>query len=81
MSEKSVLKTWVTNALAANDGCGSPLSVSVWVWEHHAAELEAMGSLFYTWQYDLRWAATSLRHDGVLQSNKSGEPWRLIESD
>lgn len=78
MPDKSILKVWITNALSANDGWGTPLSVSMWVWEHHAVELEAMGSLFYTWQYDLRWAATALRSDGVMQANKSGEPWRLV---
>jgi len=27
-----------------------------------------MGDLFYTWQYDMRWAATKLRRDGKLKA-------------
>lgn len=78
MSDKAVLKTWVTEALIENDGCADLLTVSRWVWEHHEIELRSMGPLFYTWQYDLRWAATTLRHEGVLQAHVRGEPWRLV---
>ena len=29
--------------------------------------LEATGDVFYTWQYDLRWAAMTLRKQGIMK--------------
>ena len=40
MSDKAVLKTWVTEALIENDGCADLLTVSRWVWEHHEIRSE-----------------------------------------
>ena len=37
------------------------------VWAHHEQELRQSGDLFFTWQYDIRWAATGLRHGGVMK--------------
>ncbi|MEM1484185.1 hypothetical protein V6615_04790 [Oscillospiraceae bacterium PP1C4] len=31
------------------------------VWKSYQNDLENSGDLFYTWQYDIRWAATELR--------------------
>ena len=42
------------------------LDVSKSIWEAHKSELVASGDLFYTWQYDVRWAAQKLRDSGVL---------------
>lgn len=36
----------------------------------HENELRNSGDLFYTWQYDIRWAATELRKTG-----------RMVDSD
>ena len=42
------------------------LDVSKAIWEAHQSDLAASGDLFYTWQYDVRWAAQKLRESGVL---------------
>lgn len=65
--DRSVLQKWVLDALKALGGAGTPIEVSKVVWEAHEVELRGMGDLFFTWQYDLRWAATRLRHQGKLE--------------
>lgn len=67
-------------ALEELGGSGSVLDVAKIVWRRHEPELRDSGDLFYTWQYDLRWAATALRKDGKLGESTRGsrEPWRLL---
>ena len=33
---------------------------------HYEEELKHSGDLLYTWQYDIRWAATELRKTGFM---------------
>lgn len=47
-------------------GRGTVVQVCKLVWELHREDLEKSGDLFYTWQYDIRWAAQNLRDAGVL---------------
>ncbi len=37
-------------------------------WDKYEHELEESGTLFYTWQYDIRWAATMLRKQGRMKA-------------
>jgi len=75
------LKPWIIDALSALGGRASVVQVCKFVWEHHEADLREGGDLFFSWQYDIRWAATKLRKEGVLASTaeKSAAPWRLIK--
>lgn len=59
---------WVEEALGENGGRGTVLDVCKIVWEMHGDEIRAAGDLFYSWQYEVRWAADLLRKDGVLAS-------------
>ncbi len=45
----------------------------------HAIELRSSGDLFYTWQYDIRWAATTLRKEGIMKDASLSEVsmWEL----
>ena len=36
-------------------------------WTHYEDELKASGDILYTWQYDIRWAATDLRKSGIMK--------------
>ena len=65
MAQKSDLPNWVLEALRSNGGQASILYVAKHIWEHHQKELKA-NDLFYSWQYDMRWAATELRKRGLL---------------
>ena len=66
MTGKDVLKDWVIEALRELGGHGSVVEVSRVVWRRHEPELRMSGDLFYTWQYDIRWAAQALRDGGKL---------------
>lgn len=79
MASREALKDWVVEVLNAHGGEAQLLDVAKEIWNSHEDELRASGGLFFTWQYDMRWAATKLRDEGVLQSKERGsrEPWRL----
>ena len=64
MADKSDLATWVFEAVRALGGSASLVGVAKHIWDNHEAQLRASGPLFYTWQYDMRWAADSLRRSG-----------------
>ena len=69
---------WVIDCLRENGGKGWPREVSKWVWDKHRKELEG-SELMYTWQYDIRWAAQKLRHEGKLKPvhGRRDLPWEL----
>jgi hypothetical protein len=60
------LKGLIIDALISYGGVATMLNVSKWIWENHQSDLEEKGDLFYRWQYEMRWAATSLRKEGTL---------------
>ena len=67
MLNKSELKKWVKDALRQHGGTASLLDVAKHIWTNHESDLRASGDLFYTWQYDMRWACTDLRKDGDVE--------------
>lgn len=77
MATRDDLTEWVEEALRSLGGEGFPIDVAKEVWRLHEDDLRESGDLFYTWQYDLRWAATKLRQTGFLDINERGQPWRL----
>lgn len=48
-------------------GSSTIIDVCKYVWENYKKEIQASGDLFYTWQYDIRWAATELRKTGRMK--------------
>ena len=58
------------DAVTSHRGSASIPEVAEHIWRNHEAELRRSGDLFYTWQYDMRWAAQSLRDEGILASKK-----------
>jgi hypothetical protein len=80
--DKAILRSWVVDALEHHGGTAHLLDVARYIWQVHEHDLRRMGDLFYTWQYDYRWAATQLRKQGVLQEGEfrgSGR-WALTQS-
>nr|WP_196108280.1 MULTISPECIES: hypothetical protein [unclassified Ochrobactrum] len=65
MATKGDLVDWVQEALKSAGGTASILYVAQYIWNNHKKQLEE-NDLFFTWQYDMRWAATELRKRGVL---------------
>lgn len=82
MTDRSSLKAWVLEALRELGGEGKIVEVCKLVWRDHQAELEGAGDLFYTWQYDIRWAAQYLRDNGYMVSvaRRRNAPWVLSDS-
>ena len=79
MATKHDLQDWVIEALEELGGSGHVVDVSKVVWRRHEPDLRASGDLFYTWQYDIRWAAQVLRDDGRLRTmaGRRNAPWQL----
>ncbi|WP_458791647.1 hypothetical protein [Yoonia sp. MH D7] len=75
MADKSDLQEWVIDGLKANGGEVHLSKVAKYIWDNHEADLRASGDLFYTWQYDMRWAAQNLQKVGKLK--KLSKTWRL----
>ncbi len=73
------LQLWVREALGALGGEGSVNDVARQIWLDHEQDLRGEGEHFYSWQYDMRWAAQRLRETGKagLKKNGSKSVWFL----
>lgn len=72
MVVKQDLTTLVVEALRRLGGSGTVVDVCREVWRLHESDLRGSGDLFFTWQYDIRWAAQVLRHEGTLEPTVKG---------
>lgn len=66
MAERGGLRVWVVEALRQLGGEGTIVQVCHRIWQVHESDLRESGDLFYTWQYDVRWAAQFLRDTDLL---------------
>jgi hypothetical protein len=67
------LQAVVLEAVKALGGSAPLVEVAKRIWSTHEQELRESGDLFYTWQYDMRWAAQKLRDDGALKPARSSD--------
>ena len=74
------LKDFVVEALRAHNKRASIVEICKYVWDNHEAELRSSGDLFYTWQYEIRWAGYELRKTGTLLSagRQQKGMWELV---
>jgi hypothetical protein len=82
MAAKADLDTWVRDALRDLGGRASIVEVAKTIWKQHETDLLSSGNLFFTWQYDMRWAANRLRRRGAMKAvavSPSGI-WELAKS-
>lgn len=80
MASKRDLADWAVAALHAQGGSARIPEICRHVWDNHETDLRASGDLFFTWQYDIRWAATKLRKSRALRP-ASASPrgvWELV---
>jgi hypothetical protein len=70
MATKADLPTWVVESLKAEGGSAKLVRIAKGIWDRHEPELRASGDLFYTWQYDMRWAANNLRRNKIMRSEE-----------
>jgi hypothetical protein len=73
MANRENLREWVHSAIKHHGGRATIVQVAEYIWSNHEAELRRSGELFYTWQYDMRWAAQKLRDTKILSNVKSVE--------
>lgn len=76
------LQAVVLEAVKELGGSAPLIEVAKYVWNTREADLRASGDLFYTWQYDMRWAAQKLRDAGVFRPASASEDrkWELASS-
>ncbi len=77
---KDELPDVVTKALRALGGTANVVEVAKEIWKQHETELSTSGDLFFTWQYDMRWAAQKLRDAGNLSHVRENgrSAWQLL---
>lgn len=68
MATKHDLQDRVQKALKRIGGRGTLTDVAKEIWRAHESDLRSSGDLFFTWQYDMRWAANRLRRSGIMRS-------------
>ena len=73
MTYRETLQTWVWNALDELGGRGTVVEVAKKIWIKHETDLKSAGDAFYSWQYDMRWAAQKLRENGKIGFRKVGK--------
>ena len=66
MATKANLQEWVLDALRDLGGEAHLARVAEHIWNRHEDDLRKSGDLFFTWQYDMRWAAFELRKVGRM---------------
>ena len=81
MLTKQDLPRLVLEALKQLEGSGTVVEVAREVWQRNEPQLRASGDLFYTWQYDIRWAAQQLRDEGQLARRIAARTSRWVLAD
>tara|TARA_B100001964_G_C13830327_1_gene421312 strand:+ start:323 stop:589 length:267 start_codon:yes stop_codon:yes gene_type:complete len=71
----------LVDALEFLQGKGTIVQVSKVIWENYNKELKSSGDIFYTWQYDMRWARHKLQKEGKLDTHmvNGRSIWELIK--
>lgn len=78
---RSDLMPWILSALNDLGGDAKIVQIASHIWDCHEKDLRSSGDLFFTWQYDMRWAAMKLRQVGKLAAPEATERgrWALKE--
>jgi len=71
--EKKDLPDLLYNTIKSLKGRSSMMAIFREFWRTHASKLKDEDELFYTWNYDIRWAATQLRKEGRMKPACSQE--------
>jgi hypothetical protein len=79
MLTKEDLPDLILEALKAKNRSASLIEVCKFIWKNHHRHLETSGDLFFTWQYDIRWAANKLRRTGKMKAAELSQKgiWEL----
>ena len=72
MSFSEHMEAWVIEAVHSCGGEAMIVPATRALWMKHEADLKDSGDHFFTWQYEMRWAADRLRKAGKLKLRKAG---------
>jgi hypothetical protein len=62
------LESWIIEALGGfPNQRGKIVDICRHVWAIHEQDLRSSDDLFFTWQYDIRWAANRLRDRKIMK--------------
>jgi len=77
---KQRLQAWIVDALKTMKGHATIVQICKFIWDHHKEDLKASYDLFYTWQYDVRWAANALRRTKIMRPARKSPKgvWELV---
>ena len=80
MTARAELVDWVYEAVKENGGTATIVQVASHIWKNHESDLKRSGDLFYTWQYDMRWAAQRLRDTGKFKPKNlsNRREWEIL---
>ncbi len=67
MAQRADLRDWLLEALNSLGGKSQIVPICQCIWDNHEKDLRESSDLFFTWQYDIRWAATQLRKKGLMK--------------
>ena len=81
MATRADFDGWLLDALTELGGRAGIVDVCKHIWNNHERQLRESGDLFYTWQYDTRWAADHLRRKGVMKPATASPKglWELLK--
>ncbi len=65
---RNSIQDLLIEALENNSGSANIVTIRKYVWKFYEMDLRKSGNFFYTWQYDIRWAATQLRDSGRIKT-------------
>lgn len=68
MATKNDIEGWVVQILKSKGGSLHYVDIAKGIWKSYESELRKSGDLFYTWQYDMRWAGNRLRKSGAMKA-------------
>ena len=79
--KRRLFSEWVEEALIEYNGKASLVDVAKMIWKLHGKNIQEMGDVLFTWQYDYRWAATALREKGIMKpaNSQNSGIWELSE--
>ena len=72
MTYRDRLQLWVREAVGKLGGAAEVNQVAKQIWLDHENDLKQAGDHFFSWQYDIRWAAQELRRKGTMGLYKKG---------
>ena len=72
MITRTMLKDWIVDAVRENRGSATYVEMNRYIWSNHENELRDSGDMFFTWQFDVRWAYKELVLSGILTRKRQG---------